>query len=180
MEEKMLDEILDIYFAQRPELPQRTAACPSVEILERYVSGSLMPDKTDGIGNHLKCCSYCRELIEGALLYIAYERQIKIDDVPRRMKERAKSVHPAFNKKRLNMIRTVKKNIWLLLSLASIVTSFFVARYFLQFLILSVIFGLKWVLDRESLRTLIMIYTTWKKHDKKGPERLEEFFKDRL
>jgi len=77
MEEKMLDEILDIYFAQRPELPQRTAACPSVEILERYVSGSLMPDKTDGIGNHLKCCSYCRELIEGALLYIAYERQIK-------------------------------------------------------------------------------------------------------
>jgi len=96
------------------------------------------------------------------------------------MKERAKSVHPAFNKKRLNMIRTVKKNIWLLLSLASIVTSFFVARYFLQFLILSVIFGLKWVLDRESLRTLIMIYTTWKKHDKKGPERLEEFFKDRL
>jgi len=56
-------------------------------------------------------------------------------------------------------------NAWLLLALASFVVSFMWHRRFWQFLILTLVFGLRWALAGLQHKTLVMIYEAWRRHD---------------
>lgn len=180
MEDKKFDDMLKVYFSENRNIPEKGPNCPSVETLGKYVSGVLEGDELYNVGRHIKSCNFCKELTEGALLYSAYENQIKIDAVSDKVKNKAKSLHPLYKTKGRKTMNYLKSNIWFLLFLVSLMASFFIPEYFLQFLILAVIFGLKWVFNKESVRTLIMIYNAWKKHDKEGDKDLEEIFKNRL
>ena len=180
MKTEKMDDMLKEYFSRQKHVPEKGANCPSVEILARYASGTLEPNELYNVSNHIKGCNFCSELIEGALLYSAYGKHINLGSIPEKVKNKAKSLHPRYKHKENKIMNYFKRNIWLMLSLTSLIASFFISRYFQQFLILSVIFGLKWVFNRESTRTLIMIYNAWKKHDKEGSEELEKIFKGRL
>lgn len=180
MEDEKMEDILKTYFSRQRDIPGKTPNCPSIETLGKYVSGELEPDELYNISNHTKGCKFCNELIEGALLHSAYGKQIKLDSVPEKIKNRAKSLNPAYSPKERKKMDFFKKNIWLMFSLITLTLSFFISRYFMQFLILSVIFGLKWIFDRASTRVLIMIYNAWKKHDTTGDREMEEIFKSRL
>jgi len=61
-----------------------------------------------------------------------------------------------------NIASYVKKNIWLFTCLFVFILSFIFKKYFMQFLILSTVFGLRWALDSINSKTLIMIYDAWK------------------
>ena len=180
MKTEKMDDILKTYFSRQKHLPKKGAACPPAETLARYASGTLEPNKLYAVSNHIKGCNFCNELIEGALLHSAYKKHIKLDNVPDRVKNKAKSLNPGYRTKERKIMNYFKRNIWLILSLTSLAASFFIARYFQQFLILAVIFGLKWVFNRESTRALIMVYNAWKRHDKDSDKDLEEIFKNRL
>lgn len=180
MQDKELDNMLASYFSKRVEVPQRGAECPPVDELAKYASGGLDAERLYRIGSHVKNCKFCSELVEGALLYSAYEKNINVGAVPHKIKEKAKTLDPLYKTKGRKTMQYLKRHGWLILSLASLAVSFFVPRFFLQFMILAVIFGMKWVFNRESTRALIMIYNAWKKHGKAGERELEEIFKNRL
>ena len=180
MEGDKMNGALKAYFSEQRHVPEKSADCPPVETLGKYVSGELEPKELYGVSGHVKSCNFCNELIEGALLYSAYGEHIKLDGVSEKVKNKAKSLHPTYKAKEKKMMPYIKRNIWFALSLASLTASFFISRYFQQFLILAVIFGLKWVFNRESTRTLIMIYNAWKKHDKTTDRELDEIFKSRM
>jgi len=175
-----MDKILKTYFTEKIDLPERGKDCPSTEALTQYVLGAPSVGELYDIGNHVKSCKACGELIESALLYSAYGKDIKLENVPTKVKNAAKSLDPAYRRKEHKLMAYFKKNIWFILCMASFTASFFTPRHFLQLLILAVIFGLKWVFDKETTRTLIMVYNAWKKHDKDGARDLEEIFKNRL
>ena len=128
----------------------------------------------------MRACKACGEAVESALLYSAYGKEIKLEDVPAGVRNKAKSINPAYMRKDKKLMTYLKKNIWFILCMASFIASFFAPRHFLQFLVISIIFGLKWVFDKETTRTLIMVYNAWKKHGKTASRDLEEIFKDRL
>jgi hypothetical protein len=180
MDNEKLDTMLKNYFSKTIDLPEKASACPSVDILSKYVSGELEAAMLHDVSGHVKGCKFCNELIEGALLYSAYAKNINVGAVPDKVKNRAKSLNPVFKTKEHRIMHFLKRNIWIILSLASLTMSFFVSRYFFQFLILAVIFGLKWVFNRESVRTIVTIYNAWKRHDKESDKELDEIFKDRL
>ena len=180
MEEDKMDGILKGYFSNRRHVPEKGENCPPAETLGSYVSGGLEPSELYGVGSHVKSCGLCSELIEGALLYSAYGKQIKLQEVPIKLKNKAKSLHPAYKTKDRKKKDSFKSNIWIALSLASLGASFFFPDYFLQFLILAVILGFKWVFDRGSTHALIMVYNAWKKHDKSSDRELDEIFRNRL
>ena len=180
MEDKKLNNMLKRYFYKRIDVPERGAKCPSVETLDKYVSGALEPDELYNVGSHVKSCKFCNELIEEALLHSAYEKHISLDRVPAKVKEKAKSLNPAYKTRMNKIMDRLKRNSWLILSLSSLIASFFISRYFFQFLILAILFGFKWIFNRESTRVLIMIYNAWKKHDKDTDKELERIFKERL
>lgn len=180
MEDKRLNDMLKRYFSKRIDVPERGANCPTAEALGKYVSGALEPGKLYNVSSHVKSCKFCNELIEGALLYSTYEKHISLDRVADKVKEKAKSLNPAYKTKGHKIIDHLKRNSWLILSLGSLIGSFFASRYFFQFLILAVLFGLKWIFNRESTRVLIMIYNAWKRHNKDTDKELEQIFKERL
>lgn len=180
MKEKNFEDMFKRYFSKRIEVPQKGAECPAVETLAKYASGTLGPGELYDVSNHVKSCKFCNEIVEAALLYSAYEKHITLGKVPRKTRERAKSLNPAYKTKEHKIMNYLKRNVWLMLSLASLIASFFIPRYFFQFLILAVLFGLKWIFNRESTRALIMIYNAWKRHDKEIDKELERIFKERL
>ncbi|MBL7071795.1 MAG: hypothetical protein ISS26_06475 [Candidatus Omnitrophica bacterium] len=175
-----MDDLLSGYYSRRKDAPERSAECLSVDELERYVSGLLDPEALYRVGGHVKNCAFCSELIEGALLYSAHEKHIALDKVPDKIRTRAKSLNPSYRSKEHKTMNFLKGNIWLMLSMSSIAASFFMPQYFFQFLILAVIFGLKWVFNRESTRALIMVYNAWKKHDQDSDKELDRIFKSRF
>lgn len=184
MEGNKLNEMLSAYYSKqaegRREVPEKSANCPPIETLGKYVSGTLESAELYNISSHIKSCKFCNEVVEGALLYSAYEKQINLGTVSGKIKEKAKSLNPFYKTRRRKIMDYLKRNSYLMLSLASLVASFFVSRYFMQFLILATILGLKWVFNKESTRTLVMIYNAWKKRDEKSERELEEIFKNRL
>ena len=180
MKDEKLNNLLKDYFNAKIDLPDEGPNCPPAETLAQYASGGLHAQESYKVGNHVKTCRYCSELAEGALLYSAYAKEMRLEDVPVKIRKRAKSLNPAYAGKEHKLISYLKKKIWFTLSLSSFIASFFVPRYFLQFLALAVILGLKWVFNKETTRTLIMVYNAWKKHDKDGKRDLDEIFKDRL
>lgn len=56
-----------------------------------------------------------------------------------------------------------KINPYLVLAIISFLLSFAVPRHFIQLLVATLIFGLKWVVDSKTARLLVMIYDAWKK-----------------
>lgn len=56
-------------------------------------------------------------------------------------------------------------NLWLWLALGSFLVSFAWHRRFWQFLILTLIFGLRWALAGLQYKTLVMIYEAWRRRD---------------
>ena len=115
---------------------KKSVSCPSEVILGKYLEGVLpMPDK-DAIEKHLAECGYCLDIMV-----------------------LAKGMLNDTNKK-TSLLQGFAKQKWFILSMASFLFSFFVRRYFLQFLTLSLILGIKWALSAEGSRNLVMIFRT--------------------
>ncbi len=180
MNDKNFDGMLKAYFRKKIDLPKNGSDCPSPEALAQYALGTPSVAEFCDIGTHIKGCKLCGETIEGALLYSAYGGNIKPENVPPKLKEAAKSLNTAYRRKERKLMARIRKKMWFVLCIASFIVSFLTPRHFLQFLILTVIFGFKWVFDKETTRTLIMVYNAWKKHDKEGTRDIEELFKNRV
>ncbi len=79
------------------------------------------------------------------------------------------------NKKRKGKIMK-KMNFYLALAILSFLLSFTMPRYFIQFLVATLILGIKWIVDSKSTKMLIMIYEAWKKGGEKEASRILQTF----
>ncbi len=77
-----------------------------------------------------------------------------------------------------------KINLYLILAIISFALSFVTPRFFLQFLVATLVLGTKWVVDSKTTKMLIMIHEAWKKGGEKEAGRilhtLESESKNRL
>ncbi len=125
--------------------------CPSEEILSEYLSGGLTPGERAGVEKHLAGCPGCRKLLAEA------------HDVLKRPDIREIG-HSAF--------RWVRKDHWLIGSVLTLACSFLCPRYFLQFLVASLLMGAKWIIDSKTTKMLIMIQEAWKSGDKEKTDKI--------
>ncbi|HPM42671.1 MAG TPA: zf-HC2 domain-containing protein [Candidatus Omnitrophota bacterium] len=65
-----------------------------------------------------------------------------------------------------------KMNIYLAFAVISFIMSFAVPRYFIQFLVATLILGFKWITDSKSTKMLVMIYEAWKSGGEKEASRI--------
>ena len=65
-----------------------------------------------------------------------------------------------------------KINIYLVLAIISFAFSFIAPRYFIQFLVATLLFGIKWIVDAKSTKMLVMIYEAWKNGGEKEASRV--------
>ena len=129
---------------------KKTPSCPSELDLGRYLEGVLALNQKDKIERHLADCGYCLDLVIVA---------------KNLLRESAKK--PA-----ITQILSQQK--WFILSMLSFLLSFFIKRYFFQFLTLSLILGVKWGLSAEGSRNLVMIFRSLSLKEAEDKEKVLE------
>ncbi len=64
---------------------------------------------------------------------------------------------------------------WLVVMLGSFTLSFVFRRYFMQFLVLTLLAGFKWVMEMRASKTQIMIYRALSEESDRPADRLKKF-----
>lgn len=121
--------------------------CPSLKEICDYASGLLPLEKKKAIESHLAGCYHCLDMVT--------------------------SIHDGikfYNPKRRYKMK--KEDLFLIMAIISFLLSFIFSRYFLQFLTATIIFGIKWIVDSKSSKTLIMIYEAWKRGGEREAGRI--------
>lgn len=138
-----------IFSGKRPIL-KKTPLCPSELEVGRYLDKALPLSQKDTIEKHLADCGYCLDLVIVAKEALKGARQ----NAP--------------------IAKDIAKQKWFILSMLSLLLSFFVKRYFFQFLTLSLILGIKWCLSPQGSRNLIMIFRNLGRHSSTSQEETPE------
>lgn len=140
--------------------------CPTEAELWAYLNGGRGKAFEEKISNHLIRCDSC---LSSLLLAQEVRPGIGFDPSATPTSELLTKVISLAKKKGTSKA----KNIWLFLSLFSIGASFFVPRYFFQCITLGVIFGLKWVFDTTTNRTLVVMYDALKQKGHREEETIK-------
>ena len=132
----------------KPETKIHPAELELADLLSNSLSGA----KKAAIEDHIACCDECLDTVVAA--YEAVKSQNK--DIRKKGK-----------------VTIMKKiNIYLILAIASFILSFTTPQYFIQFLVATLLLGIKWIVDAKSTKMLIMIYEAWKKGGEKEASRI--------
>lgn len=130
---------------------KRKKDCPPELELARYLEGILPSDRRQTLERHLSDCSLCLDLLVTTKNILKEEKTVK------------KSLLSRFSGQK-----------WLILTAACFGLSFVVRRFFLQFLFLALIFGIKWALGGEGSRNLVMIFRGLKPKESRDKEKVLE------
>lgn len=123
-------------------IPKRSGACLSEIELSRYLDGSLTGHQKEKVESHLSDCAYCLDLLVTTRKILKGQKRHEV-----------------------SMLKILKKEKWLILTIVSFLLSFFVKMFFLQFLFLSLILGIKWALGNEGSKNLVMIFRSLQHQD---------------
>ncbi len=172
-EQNNLDRLIKQYLESKISHTEAMSlsSCPSELELCDYLQNRLTQEKKHLLSEHIANCPRCLSLLK-----LAQEsREGKIEDRPT-----PEMIIRAQNIVRRRPQRTIFNYKWQICAGLSFTLSFVFTRYFLQFLILAVIFSLKWIFDTGSTRTLVMIYEAWRRKDKGSAQRIIQGFRDKL
>ncbi len=133
--------------------------CPDEKILSAYLKAVLPSEERKVVEKHLAGCDACRGLIIDAHNILKKN---------------------GFLKTAGKLGQWIIKNRWGIGSATALICSFFVPRYFLQFLAAALILGSKWITDSRTTKTLIMIHEAWKRGNRNDAENtLTRFHSDK-
>ena len=148
-----LEGIIRKSLRQSAPFLSRKSDCPSELELARYLEGVLPSLKRQVIEKHLSDCPFCLDLLVTAKDILKEEKIVK------------KSLLTHFFRQK-----------WLLVTVVCFGLSFAVRRFFLQFLFLALIFGIKWALNGEGSRNLVMIFRSLSHKDAESRKPQEKIF----
>jgi hypothetical protein len=120
---------------------KKTENHPTDLLLADYLDKRLSPSQRKEIEAHVIACDECLNK-----MVCAYET------VKSQRKEKSMG----------------KVSLYLIFAAISFLLSFIVPRFFLQFLVATLLLGAKWVADSKSTKMLIMIHEAWKNEGEHG------------
>lgn len=132
-----------------------TTAHPTEVELAGLLDRSASHEERKRLESHVACCSECL-----ASLVSAHETVELFNK------------NKGSGKERINMLKKV--NWYLVLAVISFAMSFIMPGHFIQFLVVTLLFGIKWIVDAKSTRMLVMIYEAWKTGGGQGASRILE------
>lgn len=132
---------------------RRKPDCPSEVELSGYLEGALPSAKRQTIEKHLSDCSLCLDLLVTTKNILKEEKIVK-----------------------KSLISHLSKQKWLIVTAICFGFSFVVRRFFLQFLFLALIFGIKWALSAEGSRNLVMIFRSLSHKEAESQRPQEKIF----
>lgn len=149
--------------------------CPSEELLLKYLNNELPEHRIIKIREHVGGCIFCIESISSIQRWNDQKILSEFLDVPSKSLEAMKK---KVCKDKEGILERLKRQKWLILSMAAFGASFLVKRYFFQFLFAALIFGIKWAVDSANKKAFVMVYRAWK--DKNKVEKDKESSDERI
>lgn len=125
---------------------------PTESELADYLGNSLKGKDRARLEEHIAGCKECLENIVSA----------------------HESVREFYNNKKEKKSMLKKINPYLACAILAFLLSFAMPRFFLQFLVATLLLGAKWIIDAKSTRMLVMIYEAWKNGGEKETSRILE------
>lgn len=127
--------------------------CPAESVLADYLSGTLTRDERERIESHIATCDEClAKIVSGYESVESFKKE-----------SRGKTGKD-------NIMKRI--NWYLVGAVIAFLLSFIFPRYFLQFLVATLILGIKWVVDSKSAKMLIMIYEAWRSGGEKEASKI--------
>ena len=111
--------------------------CFSEEVLGEFISGCLPEEERPAVEKHIAECEKCRTLVSEAHQAMCT---------------------PDMSEIMYKAVGGIRKNTWLISAVIFLLFSFFLHRYFFQFLLASFISGSKWIVDSRNTKTVIMVH----------------------
>lgn len=160
-------ELIDVIIKQalredlKGQILEKAPNCPSELELAGYITGCLSLKRKAEVSSHLNGCMACLEDLVLAEKVNKTEEKMELTgkDMPKNW---------------------LKKNVWLFLAIISFVASFVYSRYFLQFLVATLVLAAKWIFESVNARMLIMIYEAWNRGGEKEVTKVMERVSNRL
>ena len=178
-----IERLIKEYLGRNMDKTEKTDLCLSEEALMGYFQQKLNREDCQNIESHLASCGFCRSQL--SLIFEAHDihRRGKSEEVPVEFIQKAKALLKT--DKRLDYKQTIRKkritkNLFLLGAIVSFIASFFVPKYFFQFLVVTLILGLRWAFESEGGRTLIMVLDSWRRHSHDDDDEISHRLKDKF
>lgn len=180
-----IDKLIRDYLANksRESILEQGPECPGQDQLMSYVAGRLGKERRKALEVHVAECSYCLDQLASAHEAQQAYKKGQIPEAPSKLAQRAKVIAGEVGagtstRARISMPkRGLKRHLWLLIASICFVLSFFFHRYFLQFLVATLIFGGKWIAESNSARALVMVIDSWRRHSKDRDEQVDQLLK---
>ncbi len=126
---------------------------PNANNLAGYLDKTISAEERRTVESHIASCGECLKAITAAHETVTSFRNDKKK-----------------NSRRRSIIKKI--NPYLALAIAFFLFSFITPRFFIQSLVATLVFGIKWVADSSSTKMLVMIHDAWKRGDDKGVSRI--------
>ena len=149
--------------------------CHESERLADYAAGNMSPAEKERFEAHIAGCSACLECLSLSARADSLFKTIRMAPASSGALAKAKAIAARPGKPR----RNVRKRLWLLATIIAFATSFVFPRYFLQCLVATILLGVKWIMESENMRTIILVLDSWRRHEHSRDEEISERLKDR-
>lgn len=149
--------------------------CPNNNMLADYMAGR--PIGRKDMEKHISGCKSCLARVSSALKTGTLYEESKLPAAEPAITERTKEMLS-------KQIRPVPKhgktrNLWLIAAIMAFIASFAFPRYFLQCLVATILLGIKWIMESENMRTMILVLDSWRKHEHNRDNEINQRLNDR-
>ncbi len=154
---------------------ERFRVPPSEEDFYLFITGKLEGRALADFLDYLKTEESAQIIVTKARTLVANEHEVEEEKVPAHWTSAAKDLlskgsvlHCPYCGKQITPFKKpihrqqTNNVLWFAAAVASFAASFYYKHYFYQFLALSLFFGIKWIVDRKSSKTQILIYKALK------------------
>lgn len=160
----------------RQESGQEILLCPDEATMANYICANMAADEKNAIENHMANCQTCLVRLKDAYKAQSLYKEGKLPCVPESLLQKSKAIAKT---KRRTSPKGIRKNLWLIATCVAFVLSFVFPKYFMQCLVITVLFGIKWIVESENVRTLILVLDSWRRHSHEGDEEITRRLSDR-
>jgi hypothetical protein len=153
----------------------KTSDCPDEGLLVQYLEAKLDKEKYQALEYHIAGCGFCLSQLSIASQSKLMHKQGSFESVPQNLINKTKSrlgIGENKGNSKDNKRKIIKKQLFLLGAIIFFVLSFIFPKYFAQFLVGTLILGIRWAFESESGRTLIMVLDSWRHHSQDKDEEI--------
>ena len=162
------------------EKNDKTVDCPDEVILVEYLDTGLDKEKYQYIEHHIAGCGFCLSQLSLASQSKLIYKQGGFEPAPQTLINKTKSqlgIYESESNTKNNKKKMIKKQLFLLGAIIFFILSFIFPKYFFQFLVGTLILGIRWAFESESGRTLIMVFDSWRHHSHDKDEEISHRIK---